>query len=451
MQFAELIAFLRIILIIVTNLKNQKTDHMNFIDELRWRGMIQDMTPGLEEYLETNKLKGYIGFDPTAPSLTIGNYVQIMKLNLFQRAGHTPVVLMGGATGRIGDPSFKESERELKSDEEIQRNLEHQKNQFKKLLNFEEGENRALMFNNYDFYKDMNVLDFLRDVGKTLTVNYMMSKDSVKSRLETGLSFTEFSYQLIQGYDFQLLLEEHNVELQMGGSDQWGNITSGTEFIRRNTNRKAYALTSPLLVKADGTKFGKSESGNIWLDPQMTSPYQFYQFWINADDRDIEKFIKTFSLKPVRELQSWLSEEKDPRNLKRELAEELTRRLHGDDEFDAVLKVSELLFNNRAGEDFVHSLTEADLQSIVREIPTIDVDPAKVEDSTSLLALTVGKDRIFASNGEARRAIQNNAVSVNKVKVADFEHNISKDQWLYDRYLLVENGRKNKFALTIKK
>lgn len=422
---------------------------MSFIDELRWREMIQDMTPGLEEHLQNHKIKGYIGFDPTAPSLTIGNYVQIMKLNLFQRHGHTPVVLMGGATGRIGDPSFKDTERELKSDEEIQRNLEHQKNQFQKLLNFETGDNRALMFNNYDFYKDMNVLDFLRDVGKTLTVNYMMSKDSVKSRLETGLSFTEFSYQLIQGYDFQLLLEDHDVELQMGGSDQWGNITSGTEFIRRNTDRKAFALTSPLLVKADGTKFGKSESGNIWLDPELTSPYQFYQFWINADDRDIEKFIKTFSLKPVGELKKWLEEEKDPRNLKRELAEEITRRIHGDDEFDAVIKVSELLFNNKAGREFIQELSESDLQSIVREIPSIRLNTGDTDLSVDLLSLTVGEDRIFASNGEARRAIKNNAVSVNKIKISDFEHKISPDDWLHGRYLLVENGRKNKFALMI--
>src|SRR5690625_4924428 len=233
-----------------------------------------------------------------------------------------------------------------------------------------------------------------------------MAKDSVNSRLETGLAFTEFSYQLIQGYDFQLLLEEHNVELQMGGSDQWGNITSGTEFIRRNTNRKAFALTSPLLVKADGTKFGKSESGNIWLDPEMTSPYQFYQFWINADDRDIEKFIKTFSLKSVQELDEWLKEEDDPRNLKRDLAEELTRRIHGDSEFDAVLKVSELLFNNRAGEDFVHSLSKADLQSIVREIPTIVVNPSQVKDHVSLLALTVGENRIFSRSEEHTSELQ---------------------------------------------
>jgi len=422
---------------------------MNFIDELRWRGMIQDMTPGLEEYLQNNKVKGYIGFDPTAPSLTIGNYVQIMKLNLFQRAGHTPVVLMGGATGRIGDPSFKDTERELKSDEEIQRNLEHQQNQFQRLLNFEEGENKALMFNNYDFYKDMNVLDFLRDVGKTLTVNYMMSKDSVKSRLETGLSFTEFSYQLIQGYDFQLLLEKHNIELQMGGSDQWGNITSGTEFIRRNTSRKAYALTSPLLVKADGTKFGKSESGNIWLDPTMTSPYQFYQFWINADDRDIEKFIKTFSLKQINELKEWLRDEEDPRNLKRDMAEEITRRIHGDNEFDAVIKVSELLFNNKAGQEFIRSLSESDLRTIAREIPSIPLNADETSTTKDLLSLTVGEGRIFSSNGEARRAIKNNAVSVNKVKINDFEHIISDDEWLHGRYLLVENGRKNKYVLTL--
>src|SRR5690606_28124614 len=352
---------------------------MNFIEELRWRGMIHDMTPGLEEYLTANQAKGYIGFDPTAPSLTIGNYVQIMSLTLFQRHGHTPVVLMGGATGRIGDPSFKDTERELKSDDEIQRNLEHQEAQFHRLLNFKTGENKAILLNNFEFYREMNVLDFLRNVGKTLTVNYMLSKESVKKRIETGISFTEFSYQLLQGYDFQILMEDFGVSLQMGSTDQWGNITSGTEFIRRNTGKKAYALTSPLLVKADGNKFGKSTEGNIWLDPDLTSPYQFYQFWINGDDRDIDKFIRIFSLKSVSELKSWLADETDPRILKRELAKELTVRIHGEEEYESVLKVSELLFNPRINQDFVRGLSEKELQRIAAEIPTFQIDRSIID------------------------------------------------------------------------
>ncbi|MBK6563642.1 MAG: tyrosine--tRNA ligase [Saprospiraceae bacterium] len=301
---------------------------MNFIEELRWRGMLHDMTPGAEEYLSDKKITGYIGFDPTAPSMTIGNFVQLMILKLFQLSGHKPIVLMGGATGRIGDPSFKENERDLKSYEELDKNLSFQMEQVKKLLEFE-GDNAALIVNNLDFYKNMNVLDFLRDVGKTLTVNYMMSKDSVKNRLETGLSFTEFSYQLLQAYDFQLLHEKYNCHLQMGGSDQWGNITSGTEFIRRNTEGKAYAVTTPLLTKADGSKFGKSEQGNIWLDPDMTSPYQFYQFWINSDDKDISKYLRYFSLKSHEEIEALEAMiPTDPRAVKAALAEELTSRIH---------------------------------------------------------------------------------------------------------------------------
>ena len=421
---------------------------MNFIEELRWRGMIHDMTPGLEEYLTANQAKGYIGFDPTAPSLTIGNYVQIMSLTLFQRHGHTPVVLMGGATGRIGDPSFKDTERELKSDDEIQRNLEHQEAQFHRLLNFKTGENKAILLNNFEFYREMNVLDFLRNVGKTLTVNYMLSKESVKKRIETGISFTEFSYQLLQGYDFQILMEDFGVSLQMGGSDQWGNITSGTEFIRRNTGKKAYALTSPLLVKADGNKFGKSTEGNIWLDSDLTSPYQFYQFWINGDDRDIDKFIRIFSLKSVSELKSWLADETDPRILKRELAKELTVRIHGEEEYESVLKVSELLFNPRINQDFVRGLSEKELQRIAAEIPTFQIDRSII-DTGGILDVAVGPDRVFSSNGEGRRAIQGNAVSINKLKISDFEHKINSDDLLYGKYILLENGKKNKFIAQI--
>ena len=269
---------------------------MNFIEELKWRGMLHNATPGIEQVLENGRQKAYIGFDPTAPSLTIGNYVQVMLLKLFQLSGHQPIVLMGGATGRVGDPSFKSEERSLKSFEELDGNLAHQIKQFHQFLEFEGGDNPAMMVNNLDFYKEMNVLDFLRDVGKTVTVNYMNSKESVKKRIKTGLSFTEYSYQLLQGYDFQCLFEREGVIMQMGGSDQWGNITTGTEFIRKNVGKHAYALTTPLLTKADGSKFGKSEAGNIWLDPEKTSPYKFYQFWINADDRDLPKFMRYLSL-----------------------------------------------------------------------------------------------------------------------------------------------------------
>ncbi|MBK8818301.1 MAG: tyrosine--tRNA ligase [Saprospiraceae bacterium] len=338
---------------------------MNFIEELRWRGMLHDMTPGAEEYLSDKKITGYIGFDPTAPSMTIGNFVQLMILKLFQLSGHKPIVLMGGATGRIGDPSFKENERDLKSYEELDKNLSFQMEQVKKLLEFE-GDNAALIVNNLDFYKNMNVLDFLRDVGKTLTVNYMMSKDSVKNRLETGLSFTEFSYQLLQAYDFQLLHEKYNCHLQMGGSDQWGNITSGTEFIRRNTEGKAYAVTTPLLTKADGSKFGKSEQGNIWLDPDMTSPYQFYQFWINSDDKDISKYLRYFSLKShedIEALEAMIAT--DPRAVKAALAEELTSRIHSQE------KTLDIIRDTAKSRSDITKLTSVEFENLTDSIPTL--------------------------------------------------------------------------------
>ncbi|GAA5225049.1 tyrosine--tRNA ligase [Membranihabitans marinus] len=421
---------------------------MTFLEIMKWRGMIQDVTPGLDEYLAQNKTKAYIGFDPTAPSLTIGNYVQIMSLTHFQQAGHIPVVLMGGATGRIGDPSFKDEERSLKTTEEIERNLQHQKEQFYRILNFESGDNKAIMVNNYDFYSNMNVLDFLRDAGKTLTVNYMMAKESVKKRIETGLSFTEFSYQMLQAYDFQLLYQNYGIRLQMGGSDQWGNITSGTEFIRRNLGEKAYALTSPLLTKADGSKFGKSTEGNIWLDPELTSPYKFYQFWLNADDRDIEKYIKIFSLKPISELDELLKTETDPRNLKRILAEELTIRIHGEENFKGVQKVSELLFNNKVDKDFIHQLTPSELKAISGEIPSFTIAKEELT-STDLISLIVGEDKIFNSNGEARRAIKGKALAVNKEKVTDNEFKLDLSHVLQGKFVLLENGKKNKFIVEV--
>lgn len=419
---------------------------MNFLDELTWRGMLHDSTPGLENIIDQPQI-GYIGFDPTAPSLTIGNYVQIMILTHFQRHGHKPIVLMGGATGRIGDPSFKDKERELKTVEELETNLEHQKEQFRKLLDFE-GDNAAIFVNNYDFYQEMNVLDFLRDVGKTLTINYMMSKESVKARIETGISFTEFSYQLLQGYDFQVLFERYNCRLQMGGSDQWGNITAGTEFVRRNLNEKAYAVTTPLLTKSDGKKFGKSEEGNIWLDPNLTSPYKFYQFWINADDADIGNFTRYFSLKSKEEIEAQEAEfSDDPRELKRRLAEELTVRIHSQEAYESVLKVSELLFNKKAKRDTLLGMSEQDLATVAQEIPAFHVSRDLIANGVNIVDLLAEHTQVVSSKGDARRAIKGNAVAVNKEKVGGHEHTVDAQALLHGRYLMVENGKKNKFIL----
>ena len=422
---------------------------MSFIDELRWRGMIHDMTPGTEELLKEKKVIGYIGFDPTAPSLTIGNLVQLMILRFFQKHGHTPVVLMGGATGRIGDPSGKDKERQLKSPEELDANLKRQTEQMKKLLDFENGENKALLLNNYDFYKDMNVLDFLRDVGKNITVNYMMSKDSVKNRLETGLSFTEFSYQLLQAYDFLYLYRHYDCVLQMGGSDQWGNITTGTEFIRRNIpGAKAYAVTTPLLTKSDGKKFGKSEEGNIWLDPEMTSPYKFYQFFINVDDAMTPKLMRYFSLKGKEEIESLESQLADnPREYKKILAEELTRRIHSDAAFQSVMKVSDILFNKKATAEQLKELTPDELETIAREIPSFQVSAGEIGQGVDILNLISGLTSIVNSKSEGRRAIKSNALSVNKQKIKDFDYRIMPEELLHGKYLMIENGKKNKFIV----
>ena len=421
---------------------------LNFIEELRWRGMLHDMTPGADELMQNKKVVGYIGFDPTAPSMTIGNFVQIMLLKLFQLSGHQPIVLMGGATGRIGDPSFKDKERDLKSYDELDSNLSFQKEQIKKFLDFE-GPNAAIIVNNLDFYKNMNILDFLRDVGKTLTVSYMMSKDSVKNRLETGLSFAEFSYQLLQSYDFQLLFDQYNCVLQMGGSDQWGNITSGTEFIRRNIDGKAYAVTTPLLTKADGSKFGKSEQGNIWLDPKLTSPYKFYQFWLNADDADLPKYLRYFTLKSKEEVENLeQTYTNDPRGLKAILAEELTRRVHSDDDFKAVSQVSQLLFGNQAGPDTLLEMGINELHTIAEEIPCKAISASDISQGINIVdLLTV--TTILPSKTEARKAIQGNAISINKVKVTQVEQMVTSADLLHNMYFMVENGKKNKFLIKI--
>ncbi|MCB0557197.1 MAG: tyrosine--tRNA ligase, partial [Phaeodactylibacter sp.] len=373
---------------------------MNFLEELEWRGMLHDATPGLDEVLAKGKVTGYIGFDPTAPALTIGNFVQIMLLSLFQRSGHQPLVLMGGATGRIGDPSGRDTERELKSFEELDANLEHQKQQIFNLLNFEDGPNKALMVNNLDFYQNMNVLDFMRDVGKTLTVNYMLSKESVQKRLDSGISFTEFSYQLLQAYDFQVLYQKYNCILQMGGSDQWGNITSGGEFIRRNLGEKAYAVTTPLLTKADGTKFGKSMGGNIWLDPELTSPYQFYQFWINADDADTPKFTRYFTLKSREEIEAREQElAGNPQELKRLLAEELTIRVHSEEDYRSVLRVSELLFGRSATKGQLLELAKGELATVAAEIPSFSVPRELLANGVNIVDLLAEHTEILASKG----------------------------------------------------
>lgn len=422
---------------------------MNFLEELEWRGMLHDKTPGIEEALEKGMVTGYIGFDPTAPSMTIGNFVQIMLLKLFQLSGHKPIVLMGGATGRVGDPSGKNEERQLKSYEELDSNLQHQVVQMKKFLDFDEGENKAELVNNLDFYKNMNVLDFLRDVGKTLTVGYMTSKESVKRRLETGLSFTEFSYQLLQAYDFQCLYDQRNCILQMGGSDQWGNITSGTEFIRRNVSGKAYAATTPLLTKADGSKFGKSEKGNIWLDPNLTSPYQFYQFWLNAADADLPKFMRYFTLKSKEEVLALEAEHaNNPNALKRILAEELTRRVHSDEAYEAALNVSNLLFKNASKETLSAMNTDA-LAIVAEEITSFEVEKSVFENGVNILDLLTEHTTIIKSKGDGRRAIKNNAIAVNKDKVKSHELTVSTSDFLHNKYVMIENGKKNKFMLVV--
>lgn len=420
---------------------------MDFFKELEWRGMLHDATPGTKEALESGAITAYIGFDPTAPSLTIGNYVQVMLLTLFQRSGHNPIVLMGGATGRIGDPSGKDKERQLKSYEELDANLARQAGQMRRFIDFE-GDNAARLVNNHDFYSEMNVLDFLRNVGKTLTVNYMMSKDSVKNRLDSGLSFTEFSYQLLQAYDFQCLYEQYGCTMQMGGSDQWGNITSGTEFIRRNTDGKAYAATTPLLTKSDGKKFGKSEEGNIWMDAEMTSPYKFYQFWINADDADIPKFTRYFTLHSKEEIESREKEHaEDPRMLKQLLAEELTRRVHGDESYEAVTQVSEILFNKNASNEYLKNLSTAALQTIGGEIESIAIPVKELKSGIPIVDLLSDHTNILASKGEAKRAIKNNAISINKNKVQSEDYQLSESDLIQGQYVMVENGKKNKYLL----
>lgn len=420
---------------------------MNLVEELKWRGMIQDIMPGTEELLSKEMVHGYIGFDPTSDSLHIGSLVPILLLVHLQRAGHKPYALVGGATGMVGDPSGKSEERNLLSEDALQKNQEGVRKQLERFLEFDESKpNSAVMVNNYDWFKDMNFLDFIRDVGKHITVNYMMSKDSVKKRLEgdSGLSFTEFTYQLIQGYDFYWLYKNKNCKLQMGGSDQWGNIVTGTELIRRKAQGEAYAFTCPLVTKADGGKFGKTEKGNIWLDPKKTSPYQFYQFWLNASDDDAKKWIKIFTLLPLAEIDALLTEHENAphiRILQKRLAEELTVFVHSKEDYEFAVKASEILFGNATTEALL-SLNEEQLLHVMEGVPSVEISKATLESGYDLISF-LADTQIFPSKGEARKMWQAGGVSINKRKVNIEQLTVSNSELLQGKYMLVQKGKKN--------
>lgn len=427
----------------------------NFVEELSWRGMIHDVMPGTEEHLLEGLRSAYVGIDPTADSLHIGHLVGVMMLKHFQEAGHRPVALVGGATGMIGDPSGKSNERNLLTEATLLHNQNALKAQLSKFLDFEsDAENAAILVNNYDWMKNFSFLEFIRDVGKHITVNYMMSKDSVKKRLSSdsseGMSFTEFTYQLVQGYDFLHLFRELSCTLQMGGSDQWGNITTGTELIRRIGDGKGYALTCPLITKADGTKFGKTESGNIWLDPERTSPYKFYQYWLNTSDEDAEKFIKIFTFLSKEDIESLVSEHKEAphlRQLQRKLAEEITVMVHSRDEYDNAVKASEVLFGKSTAQD-LKNLNEATFLDVFEGVPQATVSRDDVETGLDMIAALSAKTDFLKSNGEARRALKENSISVNKEKVSE-DYLITKDDLLNNKYVIINKGKRNTYIIRV--
>ena len=422
---------------------------MNFIEELRWRGMVQDIMPGTEELLNSEMVSGYIGFDPTADSLGVGNLVQVMMLLHFQQCGHKPIALVGGATGMVGDPSGKSSERNLLSEELLQHNLTLQKKQLEKFLDFSDKVNGAEIVNNYDWFKGFSFLDFIRDVGKHITVNYMMAKDSVKSRLDMGMSFTEFSYQLVQGYDFYYLWKHRGIKLQMGGSDQWGNIVTGTELIRRIDGGEAFALTTPLIKKADGTKFGKTESGNIWLDAKRTSPYKFYQFWLNASDEDSKNYIRIFTLLKKEEVESLEAEHaKAPnlRTLQKALAKDITVRVHSEKDYHAALEASEILFGKGTAEA-LDNLSEDDLLSIFEGVPQMEIRKTELTSGINVIEFFSDKTQIFSSRGEAKKMIQGGGVFINKTKVEDGNLTVTSNHLLNGKYILAQKGKKNYFLI----
>jgi len=420
---------------------------MNLIEELRWRGMVQDIMPGTEEQLNKEQTSAYIGFDPTADSLHIGSLVPILLLVHLQKAGHKPYALVGGATGMVGDPSGKSEERNLLSEEILQHNQQGVKKQLEKFLDFDQTKSSAaVMVNNYDWFKEMLFLDFIRDVGKHITVNYMMAKDSVKKRIEgeTGMSFTEFSYQLIQGYDFYWLYKNYNCKLQMGGSDQWGNITTGTELIRRKIGGEAFAFTCPLLTKSDGGKFGKTEKGNIWLDAEKTSPYQFYQFWLNAADEDAKKWIKIFTFLSKDEIEDLIHQHEEnaaARILQKTLAKEITVFVHGKEGLKQALETTEKLFTNQHAD--AESLSEDDLKNMEG---IIKVEYNLSSDGVDVITF-LSDSKIFPSKGEARKMIQNGGISINRKKIADVAFIVSADSLLHKKYLLVQKGKKNYYLV----
>ena len=430
---------------------------MNFVEELKWRGMIHDMMPGTEEQLKKEMTTAYVGIDPTADSLHIGHLVSVMILRHFQRCGHKPIALIGGATGMIGDPSGKSAERNLLTEETLRHNQACIKAQLSKFLDFDsDAPNAAELVNNYDWMKGFSFLDFAREIGKHITVNYMMAKDSVKRRLNgearDGLSFTEFTYQLLQGYDFLHLYETKNCKLQMGGSDQWGNITTGTELIRRKNGGDAFALTCPLITKADGGKFGKTDSGNVWLDPRYTSPYKFYQFWLNVSDDDAAKYIKIFTFISREEIESLIAEHAAAphlRLLQKRLAKEVTCMVHSEADYNAAVEASGILFGNAAAET-LHKIDEDTLLAVFEGVPQFEVARATVEAGVKAVDLFAEHAAIFASKGEMRKLVQGGGVSVNKEKLTAFDKVITTDDLLNGKYLLVQRGKKNYYLINVK-
>ena len=426
---------------------------MSFVEELRWRGMLQDIMPGTEDLLNKEKVSGYIGFDPTGDSLHVGHLTQIMTLIHFQNAGHKPVALVGGATGMIGDPSFKSAERNLLDEATLNHNVTCLKNQLAKFLNFGDGENDAKMVNNYDWFKDFSFLDFIRDVGKLITVNYMMSKDSVKKRLEgdNGLSFTEFTYQLIQGYDFYYLWKHHNCKIQMGGSDQWGNIVTGSEMIRRQDQGTAYALTTQLIKKSDGQKFGKTESGAVWLDPKKTSPFKYYQFWLNATDDDAKNWINIFTLRSKEEIGAIVAEHDAAPHLRivqKALAEDITIRTHSKEAYETAVKTSEFLFGNGSLE-FLANLEHDAVLEVFDGVPQYTVNKADLEAGVNILDLLAVQTHVFASKGEAKKMLTGGGVSLNKAKLDDIEQTVTATDLINNKYLVAQKGKKNYFLIIV--
>jgi tyrosyl-tRNA synthetase len=422
----------------------------SFVEELRWRGVIQDVMPGTEELLSKEMVTGYIGFDPTADSLHIGSLTQIITLIRLQKAGHKPIALIGGATGMVGDPSGKSAERNLLDEDTLNKNIEGIKKQLQKFLNTNSGANSAELMNNYDWMKNYSFMNFIRDAGKHITVNYMLAKDSVKNRLETGMSFTEFSYQLLQAFDFYYLYQNKNCKLQLGGSDQWGNITSGTELIRRKCSGEAFALTTQLIKKADGSKFGKSESGNIWLDKTKTSPYKFYQFWINTPDIDAKNFIKIFTFLPKEEIENLISEhDKDPgkRILQKVLAKEITIMVHSEEDYNSAVETSKVLFDGTIV-DLVN-LDEETFLDVFDGVPQFSILNTEINEGIGVLDLLADKTNIFPSKGEARKMILGGGVSINKVKVSGHEEIVNASSLIKNKYIVIQKGKKNYYLCNV--